>query len=105
MVFIKDSEPEVKTRNRVGKLIHVLGIPRIDLRLVDWRCKKAAEKDGDKSVLHWGLPYEIIVVGYYGEIKDDEQEGDSDRDNTRAAGRPFVPREVQPNQARHDLFR
>ncbi len=38
MVFVKDSEPEIKTRNLPeGTLVHVLGIPRINLALVDWR--------------------------------------------------------------------
>jgi hypothetical protein len=38
MVFVKDTAPEeaVKQKKKGGRL-HVLGIPRISLKLVEWR--------------------------------------------------------------------
>jgi hypothetical protein len=63
MVFVKDSRPEKAVRNlKKGAILHVLGLPRIDLALVSWRTKHADERP---EVLDWNLPYEIIVVGLY----------------------------------------
>jgi hypothetical protein len=63
MVFPKDSPAERFVRNLPrGTQLHVLGIPRINLTLVDWRVKHSQERPG---ALKWKLPYEIIVVGVY----------------------------------------
>src|SRR5262249_50531823 len=71
MVMVRDSEVEQKTRGQpVGTKIHVLGLPRINLSLVSWRVEAAAK--GRTDVLTWGLPYEIIVVGFYEYVRDDQ---------------------------------
>jgi hypothetical protein len=63
MVFVKNTLPEKAVRDlRKGDELHVLGIPRIDLAVVSWRARNAAERP---EALHWNLPYEIIVVGVY----------------------------------------
>jgi hypothetical protein len=63
MVFLKDSAPEQKVKGLdKGNRLHVLGIPRIDLALVDWRVK---HQDDPRKPLTWNLPYEIIVVAAY----------------------------------------
>lgn len=68
MAFVKGSEPEERVRGlEHGKVLHVLGIPRIDLALIHWRSQHATEQP---EVLKWNLPYEIIVVGVYGEDED-----------------------------------
>ena len=61
MVFIKGTPLDdlVKTLN-TGDRLHVIGIPRIDLELLDWRIKHA---DDPRKPLTWNLPYEIVVVG------------------------------------------
>jgi len=74
-VFIKGTRPETLVREKgMGARLHVLGIPRVNLALVAWRVKKAAEQhDSDPTnddplyddVLNWSLPYEIIIVGVY----------------------------------------
>ena len=64
-VFVKDTEPEVMIRDKVaGDCLVVLGIPRVDLALVDWRVRTSKTRP---EVLTWGLPYEIIVVGVFKE--------------------------------------
>jgi hypothetical protein len=63
MIFVKGSAPEEAAKDlKEGDKLHVLGIPRIDLALISWRIKHAADRLG---VLDWNLPYEIIVVGVY----------------------------------------
>jgi hypothetical protein len=63
MIFVKDTPPEVAVKSLTkGKRLHVLGIPRIDLALVDWRIEN---KDDPRHPLTWNLPYEIIVVANY----------------------------------------
>ena len=42
----------------------MLGIPRVDLALVDWRSKN---KNDPRNPLTWNLPYEMIIVGVYPE--------------------------------------
>jgi hypothetical protein len=67
ILFVKDTEPanQVKVLKK-GKRMHVLGLPRIDLALVDWRVKNANdEKWKDEKPLLWNLPYEIVVVAVY----------------------------------------
>ena len=68
MVFAKGTPPELIARNlEVGDRLHVLGIPRISLKLVDWRVDNAAREmsENNRDVLRWNLPYEIIVVAVY----------------------------------------
>jgi hypothetical protein len=103
LVFIKDSPPEVKTRG-AHEMVHLLGIPRIDLALVSWRTKEASRPGGNQEVLKWGLPYEIIVVGYYGTL--DEGEHEHRRVNAAAdhQKRRFVPLDVETNAHRNRLF-
>ncbi len=63
MVFVQDTPPDKAVRSLgVGKQLHVLGVPRIDLKLVSWRTRNAQERP---EVLAWNLPYEIVVVGVY----------------------------------------
>jgi len=65
MVFVKDTPPDVAARSlKKGDKLHVLGIPRIDLAVISYRVRKSAEKP---EILDWGLPYEILVVGVFGD--------------------------------------
>lgn len=71
VVFVKGTPPEAAVKDaQEGQCFRVLGIPRLDLALVSWRTKQAAE--GRTEVLTWNLPYEIIIVGLY----EGECEGD-----------------------------
>jgi hypothetical protein len=60
MVFPKGSaaEKKLKTMSK-GDVLHVVGVPRIDLALIDYRLKNAAKKP---EMLTWNLPVEMIVV-------------------------------------------
>jgi len=65
VVFVKGTPPGDRAKGlKKGDRLHVLGVPRIDLALVAWRSAHAAQ---DPEVLRWSLPYEIAVVGVYGE--------------------------------------
>lgn len=72
MVFVKDS-PEEKALKLVkpGEGMHVLGIPRISLKLLSYRVAHHSENE---QMLDWGLPYEIVVVGFYGKVPASELE-------------------------------
>lgn len=59
--FVKDSDPYNKVLSmHNGDKLHVLGVPRIDLSLISWRCKRAKT---EPKVLTWNLPYELVAVG------------------------------------------
>lgn len=63
LIFIKNSAPEKAVRDKPkGTVLHVLGIPRIDLALVSWRARNA---ETHPEALTWNLPYEVLVVGVY----------------------------------------
>jgi len=65
MVFVKGTAPEQKVQTlQAGDTLHVLGIPRIDLALVSYRVRNRATRP---DALTWSLPYEIVVVGVYGD--------------------------------------
>jgi hypothetical protein len=96
MVLVKDSEVERKTRGKpVGTKLHVLGLPRIDLSLVSWRVKAAAA--GRQEVLKWGLPYEIILVGFYEYAGENQPHAALDVPK-RARGGRFIPRSFTPQE-------
>jgi hypothetical protein len=62
MVFPEGSEAEKRVKDlSAGQVMHVLGIPRIDLSLVSYRIKHAAEHS---YMLEWNLPVEMIIVAY-----------------------------------------
>ncbi len=95
MVMVKDSEVEVKTRQKpVGTRVHVLGLPRIDLSLVAWRAKAAAE--GRREVLTWTLPYEIIVAGFYDFAESDEEPMERAIRRTDSTRSRPVPKSLSP---------
>jgi len=66
MIFVKDS-PEEKALKALkpGEGMHVLGVPRISLKLLSFRVAHHSENE---EMLDWGLPYEIAVVGFYGKV-------------------------------------
>lgn len=66
MVFVKDS-PEEKALKKLkpGNGMHVLGIPRISLKLLSFRTTHHSENE---QMLDWGLPYELVIVGFYGTV-------------------------------------
>ena len=68
IAFVGGSAPDAKQATmRPGNCIHLLGIPRIDLALVSWRVRNASERP---EVLTWGLPYELVAVGVYGDVAE-----------------------------------
>jgi hypothetical protein len=63
MVFVKGSAPEKAVKNKTkGSVLHVIGVPRINLKLVSWRLENAAERP---EILEWDLPYEMVIVGVF----------------------------------------
>ena len=65
MVFVKGSEPEKAVKKlQKGAIMHVLGVPRINLALVSYRRTHAKTKPG---ILNWNLPYEMLIVGVFEE--------------------------------------
>ncbi|MEQ1661884.1 MAG: hypothetical protein ABL877_04235 [Thiobacillus sp.] len=64
MVFVEGTPPAVAIKNlSAGDCLRVLGIPRLNLSLVNYRVNEA--RKGNKDPLTWNLPYEIIVIGVY----------------------------------------
>ena len=45
-----------------GDEFTVLGMPRVSLALVSWRCEHAAEKP---FVLTWDIPYEMVLLNVF----------------------------------------
>jgi hypothetical protein len=79
MVFVRDSKPDKTIEDmKMGDVLRVIGIPRINLNLVSWRvneAEKAAEEYNKKPSnenqnklaranqrLRWKLPYEMIMA-------------------------------------------
>jgi hypothetical protein len=63
MVFIKGTaaDTEVAVLKKDARL-RVIGIPRISLKLVQWRLDHRNDPGHDVSPLDWNLPYEMIIV-------------------------------------------
>lgn len=60
MVFVEGSKAELIMKNaHKGGTLKVMGIPRINLRLVQWRIDNANRPD---KPLTWKIPYEMIIV-------------------------------------------
>jgi hypothetical protein len=61
--FVKGSTAyDAAVAARSGARLHIVGIPRVNLSLVSWRCLH--EKDRPEA-LQWGLPYEMVAVGVF----------------------------------------
>lgn len=64
MVFVEGTPPSEAVKNMgEGDCLRVLGIPRLNLALVNYRVSEA--KKGNTAPLNWNLPYEIIIVAIY----------------------------------------
>ena len=62
MVFIKGTDADDRVQGlQKDKRMRVIGIPRISLKLVQWRLDNK-DKKFDVSPLEWNLPYEMIIV-------------------------------------------
>lgn len=61
VVFIKDTEVynELVTKSK-GDFIHILGTPRVNLAVLEWREWVSKERP---EVLSWNLPYEMVADG------------------------------------------
>jgi hypothetical protein len=58
--FVKGSGPYNKVLvKHADDHLRVIGVPRISLSLLAWRCAHATERP---EVLDWNLPYEMVVV-------------------------------------------
>jgi hypothetical protein len=47
---------------KAGEAFTVLGMPRVSLALVKWRCANAASKP---FVLNWDIPYEMVILAVF----------------------------------------
>ena len=66
MVFVKDSPEETAMKSlKPGEGMHVLGVPRISLKLLSYRIAHHSENE---EMLDWSLPYEVVIVGFYGKV-------------------------------------
>lgn len=64
MVFVEGTPPAEAVKDlQTGDCLWVLGIPRLNLALLNYRVNQAREDN--RAPLSWNLPYEIIVVGVY----------------------------------------
>jgi len=63
MAFPKGSPAEKKVKSlQEGDQMHVTGVPRVSLKLIDYRLQNSSE---NPEMLEWNLPVEMIVVGSY----------------------------------------
>lgn len=63
MVFPKNSPAELKVKTKqVGDIMHVVGVPRINLALVVYRINHAND---DPDILEWNLPVEMVIVASF----------------------------------------
>jgi hypothetical protein len=76
MLFADGTPPADKVKDlKQGKRLHVLGLPRIDLALVDYRVQHAKDDEfKDDPPLGWNLPYEIVVVGVFPAGTEDDDD-------------------------------
>jgi hypothetical protein len=62
LIFVTGTPPEhVLGGKHKNDWIQVVGIPRIDLALVQYRVQQAESHGTNASSVHWNLPYELIV--------------------------------------------
>ena len=70
MVFAAGTQPFERVKAmRKGDVLHVVGIPRIDLSLVSYRASHTAQKPG---ILDWSLPYEMVIVAAFDDTPEPE---------------------------------
>jgi hypothetical protein len=63
LVFVSGTPPEhVVQAKHKGDLIEVVGIPRVSLKLVEWRLTHQDDPRCKHQCLTWNIPYELIVA-------------------------------------------
>ena len=68
IVFVNGTDAEAKARTmREGDRLKVLGLVRMNLRLVKWRIENSQDANAPDDPLNWDLPYEIVVIGMLSE--------------------------------------
>jgi hypothetical protein len=66
IVFVKDSPEEKALKSlKPGEGMHVVGVPRVSLKLLSYRIQHHSENE---EMLDWALPYEIVIVGFYEKV-------------------------------------
>src|SRR6266404_7411230 len=67
VVFVKDSKPEKKLKTLgIGKKMHIIAIPRIDLALISFRTGHGDDPQFP-NILSWNLPFELVAVAVVGQ--------------------------------------
>jgi hypothetical protein len=63
LIFVPGTPPEqvLETKHK-SDWIQVVGIPRIDLALVQYRVQQAESHGPNANSVHWNLPYELIIA-------------------------------------------
>jgi hypothetical protein len=63
MVFVKGTDADDQLQGlKKDRRMRVTGIPRISLKLVQWRLEHQDDPGFDVKPLEWRLPYEMIIV-------------------------------------------
>lgn len=63
LVFVGGTPPEQVVQGKhKGDLIEVVGIPRVSLKLVEWRLTHQDDPRCKHQCLTWNIPYEMIVA-------------------------------------------
>jgi hypothetical protein len=64
IVFVQGTQAEAKGRTmKEGDRLKVLGLVRMNLRLIKWRIENSRDPSDPEDPLNWDLPYEIVVIG------------------------------------------
>jgi len=60
MIIVPDTDAFERLKTaKVGEKFEILGMPRVSLALVKWRCEHASDKP---YVLDWDIPYEMAIL-------------------------------------------
>ena len=63
MILVPGTAAFEKLKNaKAGQRFKVLGLPRLSLSLVNWRCAHADDKPW---VLDWNIPYEMVILAVF----------------------------------------
>lgn len=72
LVFVAGTPPaQILENKHKGDVVEVVGIPRINLKLVEWRLTHQNDPRCKNECLTWNIPYEMIVAA----VTDDSPRG------------------------------
>lgn len=72
VVFVAGTDPFDKSKSIGSGRLRLICLPRISLKLVQWRLDNSTDASDPDDPLNWDLPYELVAIGLVQEMPGED---------------------------------